>query len=551
MRWLMLTTALTLLSPLPVLAGDTALLLGNESYARLGRIARAADIVQAQARLTRLGFAVTALRNGRARSTADALTAFVGDADGSGRLLVVMSGHFVTDGARTWLLTADASGPAMLTLGATAVSVESVLRVLAEAPGEAMLVLGADSGTSGPRGAFLHDGIGILDIPQGVTVVSGQPRDVAGFVTGPLLRPGADIARLVAGNRRLSASGFLPHKFVFMPDSAVTPTPLVADPRADDRLWDGAKSLDTADAYRNYLGRYPMGRHAAAAEAAIARIMAEPYRAERLAEEALGLTADRRRAIQRQLTLLDFNTRGIDGIFGPGTRRAIVNWQQHNGFGQTSYLTADQVTRLEAQATRRAAALEAAAERRRQQEARQDQAFWEETGARGDEAGYRAYLSRYPDGNYADTATAALNRIDAQKQQSARHDEQAAWTQARQADTVQAYRRYLRLYPQGTFESYARARIDALNQQSAGAATQQQAAADERALNLTPFVTRLVEARLMQLGLNPGPVDGRFDTATRRAIRRYQRARDLPVTGYLNNTTMVRLLADSLPISGR
>ncbi|MBI1416941.1 MAG: peptidoglycan-binding protein [Limimaricola sp.] len=551
MRRLMLTTALTLLSTLPALAGDSALLLGNESYGRLGRVARAADIVQAQARLTRLGFAVSALQNGRAGNTADALTAFVGDANGSGRLLVVMSGHFVTDGTRTWLLTSDATDPALLTLGATAVSVESVLRVLAEAPGEALLVLGADSGADGPRGAFLHDGIGTLDIPQGVTVVSGEPRDVADFVTGPMLQPGADIAQLVAGNRRLSASGFLPHQFVFMPPDIVASTPPATDTRADDTMWDGAKSLDTADAYRNYLGRYPMGRHAAEAEAAITRIMAEPNRADRLAEEALGLTADQRRAIQRQLTLLDFNTRGIDGIFGPGTRRAIANWQQDNGFGQTSYLTADQLTRIEAQAARKAAELEAAAEQKRQEEARQDRAFWEETGAKGDEAGYRAYLSRYPDGNYADTATAALERIDAQKQQSAQHDEQVAWAQARQADTVEAYRNYLQLYPQGTFQADAQARIDALNQQSAGAATQEQAAADERALNLTPFVTRLVEARLTQLGLNPGPVDGRFDNATRRAIRRYQRARDLPVTGYLSEAMMVRLLADSLPISGR
>ena len=50
-----------------------------------------------------------------------------------------------------------------------------------------------------------------------------------------------------------------------------------------------------------------------------------------------------------------------------------------------------------------------------------------------------------------------------------------------------------------------------------------------------------------QLGLNPGEVDGQFDAATRRALRRYQRERDLPVSGYLNEPTVVRLLADSLP----
>ena len=52
--------------------------------------------------------------------------------------------------------------------------------------------------------------------------------------------------------------------------------------------------------------------------------------------------------------------------------------------------------------------------------------------------------------------------------------------------------------------------------------------------------------RLEALGLKPGAVDGQFDDRTRRAIRRYQDARQLQVTGYLDQATVVRLLADSL-----
>ena len=36
--------------------------------------------------------------------------------------------------------------------------------------------------------------------------------------------------------------------------------------------------------------------------------------------------------------------------------------------------------------------------------------------------------------------------------------------------------------------------------------------------------------------------DGTFDADTRRAIRRFQRSRDLPVTGYVTQATMVHLL---------
>ena len=68
----------------------------------------------------------------------------------------------------------------------------------------------------------------------------------------------------------------------------------------------------------------------------------------------------------------------------------------------------------------------------------------------------------------------------------------------------------------------------------------------EAALNLNPIVRSLVEQRLAHLNLDPGPTDGVFDDNTRRAIRRYQQARNLPATGYLSQQTLVRLLADSL-----
>src|SRR3712207_8103896 len=57
-----------------------------------------------------------------------------------------------------------------------------------------------------------------------------------------------------------------------------------------------------------------------------------------------------------------------------------------------SYLNREQIERLSGQAARRAQQLEAEAERQQQAAQRADRAYWEETGARGDEAGLRAYL---------------------------------------------------------------------------------------------------------------------------------------------------------------
>ena len=55
-----------------------------------------------------------------------------------------------------------------------------------------------------------------------------------------------------------------------------------------------------------------------------------------------------------------------------------------------------------------------------------------------------------------------------------------------------------------------------------------------------------IEKRLSNLGLKPGRVDGTFDDDTRRAIRRYQEARGMEVTGYLTQAAVVRLLAEGL-----
>lgn len=554
MRQLILGTfvaATAAFSHVPAWAEDAALVLANERYELLGRLARGAAPAVASRALEGMGFDLTVLPNGRAATLADTLSDFANIAPGAERLVVVLSGRFVTDGARTWFLAADAEAPAFLGLGGATLSVESVMQLMQRQAGSAVLILGADPDQDTVFDAYLQEGIGTLDVPQGVTVVRGLPRDVAAFMETDLVQPDGDLTRLIAANRRVAAEGFLPRQFLFMgpvPDAvAVTAEPEV-DSSAEDALWDGAVALDTAEVYRNYLTRYPNGRYAAAAEEALAAILSEPARDDRLAEEALDLSRDARRNIQRNLSLLDYNTRGIDGIFGPGTRGAITNWQQQNGFAQTGYLSNEQINLLDAQSARRAAELEAQAERVAAEQARLDRAFWAETGARTDEPGLRAYLDRYPDGLFAETATGQLAAIEAEKRREAEAEERSAWDAALAADTVPAYTAYLRTFPDAAFRAEADARIAALEQASGNNAAEQAALAAEAALGLNPITARLVEAKLDQLGLNPGVVDGVFDDATRRALRRYQRDRDLSVTGYVDEGTVVRLLADSIGV---
>lgn len=66
-------------------------------------------------------------------------------------------------------------------------------------------------------------------------------------------------------------------------------------------------------------------------------------------ERLLGLTLAERREIQRRLTHLGYNTRGVDGSFGANTRRALSAWQRDEGLRASGYATADQLRELRRQ----------------------------------------------------------------------------------------------------------------------------------------------------------------------------------------------------------
>ena len=546
MRRFLIGSALATVLAGSAFAEDAALLFGNDSYDRLGRVSRGAEILGSATLLEDLGFDVVSIRNGDAQEAIDKLDDFVALVPDSDRLVVALTGRFATDGERTWMLSSDAENVGILTVGFKGLSIESLLAVLAEKPGSAFLLLGADQLDGAEFDDWVRNGVGAFDVPQGVTVAIGSVRDISAFMRTEVAKPARDLSAALAATSSIKVQGFLPKPWVLMP--TISEPSDTYDTAGESALWDGAVALDTVDAYRNYIRRYPQGAHRKEADAAIQAILSEPNRGARLAEEALSLTRNQRREIQRDLTILDYNTRGIDGIFGPGTRGAITNWQQVNGYAQTSYLTTEQINRLDAQASRRAAELEAEAERKRQEQARLDRTYWEETGAKADEAGYRAYLERFPDGIFSEVARDRLTEIEQSKRALAEVEDRATWERVRASDTVAGYQDYLSAYPEGVFVAEAQARIAELTRSDQA---QTQYLASEQSLGLNLITLQLIEARLEQLGLEPGRVDGALDEDSRRAIRRYQQARGLPESGYVNDMTLVRLLADFTGIGGR
>jgi peptidoglycan hydrolase-like protein with peptidoglycan-binding domain len=445
----------------------------------------------------------------------EAIAGVAGRLEEAERLLVVAAGPVRDAGRAAFLLPEGVTARSWIDASFDGVPVDALLRLAAAVPGRAAVVLAQDPGAGGPPVRA-----GRLAAPQGVLVLAGRRAPALAAVTDRLLAEGASVAEALEGVEGVTVAGFR------APDAGFVPGVV-------------ARPLPPAPALRE-----PTPAESTPAEPT----PAEPTPAERAAaaEAALGFDRATRRRIQQDLTVLGYGTRGIDGIFGPGTRGAIARWQEREGLAATGYLAEPEVARLRAQAEARSAELSAEAERRRAAEEAADAEFWRTTGANGGAADLRTYLDRYPDGLYAREARGALARIEGETRAEAEEEDRAAWREARARDTVPAYRRYLEARPQGAFVPQARARIAALEGAPEAAAARREAQAREQALGLDASSRALVERQLAALGYDPGRQDGTFDRATRRALREFQTRQGLTVSGFVDQQTVQALIVASL-----
>jgi len=531
------------LAPQLALAEDAALIVVESDYRSLADVpgaSRAGTLAQA---LEAAGFRVTSSLDRSVEDTLEAVADFRADAAGADRVLVFMSGHMVATARESYLLTRFAADPSDLNIGIQGVPLGPILDTLADHPGQAVLML-APSGDE-IEGPGLAPGA-VPDLPQGVTLVTGPLAGLMRVANEVLLVPGEPPASALADPPRgVSVQGFVSDALPFLPADGVAPVVIEREGRADMEaaFWQVVETMATVDGFEAYLEAYPNGRFAGEARDAIDRIEGDAESRLVATEEALGLNREARRDIQRHLSILGFNPRGIDGIFGAGSRAAIAAWQRAQGYLATGYLDGEQLRALRQAGETRAAELEAEAEARRAEQERLDRGYWRQTGRGGTEAGLRDYLERYPDGLFSDVARARLAEIEAEARAQTEAQERAFWDAVRAQDDAGAYQRYLELYPNGAFAEAARARLDELTDADDRSDEIAAAQAEEDRVAGNQISRLLIETRLAALGFDPGTIDGDFTQPTRRAIRQFQRARDLAVSGYVTGETMAHLLS--------
>lgn len=396
-------------------------------------------------------------------------------------------------------------------------SLNTVLELAAQKPGQVAVFLGTFPRTIDVSGG-LEVGIGAINAPQGVFVATGKPDDIdltirRDFLDGQL----GFAAALAKAPDSVVGHGFISNIGTLAGGGAAVPDTLLIE----EGYWLAIAQIGGREAYLLYLRNFPNGTHAAEAQAIInAEAARSPEDIAREAENALNLSRDDRKGIQEALTLLGYDTRGIDGVFGRGTRAAIANWQRDNRFDATGYVQQNQIRRLDNQAEKRAAELAEQARAEQAKLEREDREFWVSSGASANELrGLRRYLRRYPDGLYADVAKVRIDAIKAQARNTVGGRERALWDQAESSGKLADYEAYLANYPDGVFVDDAKEKIETLKEEEANAAEIEAAKKEEDSLRLNGFGRLIIENQLLALGLPAGIPDGNFDDDTRKAIR--------------------------------
>lgn len=305
-----------------------------------GKIAQS-DFAKIADRFEQNGFRVLSSYRPKGAELRD-ITAVMSESEifGAGQRVVVLLGEVARSRNEAFFVVNRSVGASSTTLYTQSIPFSAIFDFTAPAPADAAILIGSDLPQSASNASTLA-----MHVPQGTALIIGAHRDIVAFSANGLLETAQSLPDKIAKFDTLEIFGFAAPRLAF-PVSDIALQVEASELRKEATLWEVVKSVGSFEAYKLYLDAYPDGRWNPAAQSQFNLLQERETREAAEAEGALSLSVDQRQQIQRTLRQLQLQTNGLDGIFGPVTRRSIAEWQRSSGFRATGYLNADQYLAL-------------------------------------------------------------------------------------------------------------------------------------------------------------------------------------------------------------
>jgi hypothetical protein len=224
----------------PAMAENRAFLMGTETYGE-EELTAAGDMFGAAEALEAAGFEVVSGVDPEIDALREDLGSLLTE-PAPERSVILLTGRFANSGGSSWYLpgeTAEAGELSLATLDGEALSLNTLMQIASRSPGGALVLLGSEADLSEDTGAEedapvtlgtgLTPGLGLVDPPQGVTVISGGIPDILGFAEDTLVQRGLSLPAMLDGATGLEAYGFMSPLVTFLPQDDAAQDPDAAE----------------------------------------------------------------------------------------------------------------------------------------------------------------------------------------------------------------------------------------------------------------------------------------------------------------------------------